>query len=412
MAPVNYGYMTMMAGGPQPSMYGNPYYGMPFSPSAEPTMQANDGRRSPSSAQDEHQQLLDKVAGVLPDINRLLNSYKETHGQLSAKELLVKQADMSHNEQLSKLRVELDANKKEYEKVIQNLVDDRSRLGQELATVRQRVTDLERVEAESKALRTEVEALQVNKKDLTEGFDTIRRSKEEMQATRLAHEKEIESLKKALQVEKDLRQRSVADEKDQAKEQMDLKQKEFQKAIGDHKISYAKVQMELTSLLSKHQSQKKDLEIARSSAADYKIKLDLQSRELEDAVARHGQDIQSIQKKHEEERERLAQDSEERNAKMDRKHITREKIWQQDLKNIGAELESVRTENQRLRDELELVKRRKDAEKLQKSEELVESLALWRTKSDELQQQNQNLDRVLQGLGYATEVKSKGDDFL
>jgi serine/arginine repetitive matrix protein 2 len=388
---MNYGYMTMMAGGPQPSMYGNPYYGMPFSPSAEPTMQASDGRRSPSSAQDEHQQLLDKVAGVLPDINRLLNSYKETHGQLSAKELLVKQADMSHNEQLSKLRVELDANKKEYEKVIQNLVDDRSKLGQELATVRQRVTDLERVEAESKALRTEVEALQVNKKDLTEGFDTIRRSKEEMQATRLAHEREIESLKKALQVEKDLHQRSVADGKDQAKEQMDLKQKEFQKAIGDHKINYAKVQMELTSLLSKHQSQKKDLEIARSSAADYKIKLDLQSRELEDAVARHGQDIQSVKKKHEEERERLAQDSEERNAKMDRKHITREKIWQQDLKNIGAELESVGIE---------------------KSEELVESLALWRTKSDELQKQNQNLDRVLQGLGYATEVKSKGDDFL
>lgn len=151
MPPMNYSSMPMMTGGPPPSMYGNPYYGMPFSPPAEPMMQNNEGPTSPSSTQGEHQQLLEKVAGVLPDIKRLLNNYKETHGQLSAKELLAKQADLSHSVQLNRFRVELEANKKEYEKMIQNLVGERSKLERELTGSRQRMADVEKLDSERKA---------------------------------------------------------------------------------------------------------------------------------------------------------------------------------------------------------------------------------------------------------------------
>ncbi len=114
-------------------------------------MQNNEGPTSPSSTQGEHQQLLEKVAGVLPDIKRLLNNYKETHGQLSAKELLAKQADLSHSVQLNRFRVELEANKKEYEKMIQNLVGERSKLERELTGSRQRMADVEKLDSERKA---------------------------------------------------------------------------------------------------------------------------------------------------------------------------------------------------------------------------------------------------------------------
>jgi serine/arginine repetitive matrix protein 2 len=404
---MNYGYMPM---GPPPSLYGNPYYGMPFSPLVEPIAQNNDGFRS-SASQDEHQQLLEKVAGVLPDINRLLSRYKETHGQLSAKDMLAKQADLSHSEQLNKVRVELDATRKEYERVIQDLVGERGNLGRELTGVQDRVANLEKVEAECKALRTELEALQVNKKELTEGLDSVRRSKEEMQAAKLANETEIGFLKKALQSEKDLHHRNVVAVKE-AKDQIDLKHKEFQKMIGDYKINYSKVQTELTSLLSKHHILKKDLDAARCSEADHKTKMEAKRKEFEDEAVTHGQEVESIKKIHGEDRERLAQEGEERLAKLREEHSNKEKEWQQGLQDIATELESEKAENQRIRDEFEILKNSREAEKVQKSAELVESLALWRTKSDELQKENQNLDRMLQGLGCATELKSKGDEFL
>lgn len=410
--PIGYGYMPMMTGGPASSMYGNPYYGMPFSAPAEPMMQNNEHSTSPHSNQDEHQQLLEKVAGVLPDINRLLHNYKETHGQLSTKELLAKQADMSHNEELNKVKVELDATKQEYEKVIQNLVGERHKLERELTEARQRVTTLVNVEADSKAIRIEAKALQVEKKELHETLDAVRRSKEEIQGLKLAREKEIESLKKMLQAEKELHHRNVANVKEQAKSHLDLKQTELHKAIDEHKTNSSNAQLELTSLLLKHNSQKKDLEIARSAEADYKRKLDGRNKEVENTLARHSQQIGIIKTKHEEERERLALEGEERVVKMGAEQSIKEKEWEQKLQKMGAELESEKAENQRLLYDVNAIRKTREAEKLQKSTELVTTLALWRTKSEELQQQNQNLDRILQGLGYATEIKSKGDGFL
>lgn len=373
-------------------------------------MPNSEGPGSLSSVADGHQQLLEKIAGVLPDINRLLSNYKENNGQLSAKELLAKQADLSQNEQLSKVKVELEATKKEYEKVIQNLVDERGKIQRELVDTRQRAIDLDKAQIESKALRAEVESLQANKKEMTEGLDGMRRSKEEMQTLKLANEKEIEFLKISLQAEKTLHHRSVTDAKEQARDQMDLKQKELRKTISDQKLSYSKIQTELTSLLSRHNNQKKELDAARSSDADHKIKLNQKCKEIENTLVRHAQDVQSIKEKYEEERERMAQEGEERAATIGQQQAAKEKQWEQDLQNMGAELGSEKAESRRLRDEIQRLGKKMEAENLQKFAELVESLAVWRAKSDELHKERQNLDRVLQGLGYAVETEKKREE--
>jgi hypothetical protein len=412
MPPMNYGYMSMMTGGPPASVYANPYYGMPFMAPAETIMPNNEAPRSPSPTQDEHQQLLEKVAGALPDINRLLTHFMETHGQVSAQELLAKESDLSHFEQLSNIKVELEANKKEYEKVIQKLVSEKGELEQELAIVRKRVDGLEKVESEIKALRAEMDTLQVSEKDLTEGLDGLRRSKEEMQTGKIANEKEVDSLKKALQEEKDLHNRNVADVKEQAKDEMESMQREFQKSIDDHKTSHLEVQAELTSLFSKCNHQKKDLDAARGAETDRKSRLNLKTKGLEDALAKHGQEIQSIKKHYEGVQKRMIQENEERVAKICEEGSRKERSWERDLHDIGARLDLEKSENQGLRDQLDSQRKSKDATKLQMSVELVESLALWRTKSYELQKENRKLDRLLQGLGCATELKSKGDEFL
>jgi hypothetical protein len=409
---MNYGYMSMMTGGPPASMYANPYYGMPFMAPTESIMQTNEAPRSPSSTQDEHQHLLEKVVGALPDINRLLNHFKETHGQLSAQELLAKKSDLSHTEQLSNIKVELEANKKEYEKVIQNLVGEKGELERELTIAKKRVEDLEKVEFEIKALRAEMDTLQVSKKDLTDGLDGLKKAKEKMQIEKMANEEEIVSLKKALQDEKELRHLDVAEVKEQAKGQMDSVQKEFQISVDDHKSNYLKVQADLTSLLSKYNHQKKALEGARSAEADHKSKASLKTKGFEDGIAKPSQEIQSIKKHHEGVQKRMTQESEERVTKMSEERSRREKSRERELHDIGARLDLEKSENQRLRDQLDTQRKSKDATKLQMSVELVESLTLWRAKSYELQKENRKLDRLLQGLGCATELKSKGDEFL
>ena len=147
------------------------------------------------------------------------------------------------------------------------------------------------------------------------------------------------------------------------------------------------------------------MDAARSSEADHKSKLTLKSKEFEDALQRHRHEIEASQKKHEDQK-RIAQGTEERVAQIYREHSINEQKWRQDFRSISTELESQKSESQRLRDELETLRKSKDEDRLHKWAELVESLALWRTKSDELQKQNQNLDRLLQGLGCATGVKS------
>ncbi len=392
----------MMTGVPRSSMYANPYYGMPFSSPTEPSLQSNEASRSPPLAEDGDEQLLEKVASVLPDINRLLNSYKATQGRLSAKELLEKQADLSHNEQLTRVTVELEATKKEYEKVIQDLVSERGKLERELTVVRPQVTKLKILEEEKKALLADLEPMRVSKRELAEALDGTRGSKEEVQTAKLANETEIAALKKALQDEKDLHQLYVADVKVQARDQMALKQREFSKIVDDCQLNCSKVQMELASLVSKHSTQKKDLDAARSSEADFRSKLALKSQEHEDTQLRHRHEIDATRKRHEQDQGKQAQRAEERVAQICRENSIKEKEWKQDFHSISAELDTQKSESQRLRDELEKLRKSKNEEKLYKSAELIESLALWRTKSDELQRQNQNLDVLLQSLGCAT----------
>lgn len=140
--------------------------------------------------------------------------------------------------------------------------------------------------------------------------------------------------------------------------------------------------------------------------------MNLKSKELEDRIAKHGQEIESLNKTHQEKQQSITNEVAERTIRLGAEHSRKEKTSQQKLLDLESELESEKADGEKLRSEIGALRREREGERLRKCAELDQSLALWRTKSDELQKEKQNLDRILQGLGYATEMKSKGDEFL
>ena len=112
-----------------------------------------------------------------------------------------------------------------------------------------------------------------------------------------------------------------------------------------------------------------------------------------------------------EEREKLVQEAEERASRMDAAHVTKEREWERRMDEARAVAQAQKDSFAKEREEHEALKNSRDEER-KRTDELADSINTMRAKSLELHQENQKLDQILQGLGYATEMHSKGDEFL
>ena len=310
--PMSYSYPSHMMH-PSP-MYSNPYYNTgPFSPPATDMSQQQtnsiDGRSSRNN-NNENNELLEKVSNVLPEINRLLSEYRDTHGQLSAKENMSKQATLEHAEQLNKIRIELEANKKEYEKVIQNLVGDNSKLEREAnnlrserakmdaetASLKKNAENAARLMSECEALRAEILSVQKARHDMSETLDSLRLSKEELMTAKLALEREVEKLRKDLLGERDVHSRVLGDLKQQHKDSMTSKEREHNRAVAENKVTLSKVQLELASLITRYTTMKRELESVRGLNEETKAQVDRKTKELDETIIKHEEEIVRVKK--------------------------------------------------------------------------------------------------------------------
>ena len=404
-------HMPMMQGGGP--MYNGHYWNTPYSPRAEHRQLSDHGGQGHirPGIEDDREHLLQKVSSVLPDLSRLLDEYKQTHGQLSAKEMLSRRSESEHAEQLNRVKIELDANKKEYEKVIQDLVGDRGRFEREVTELREKVTSFERTTVECDHLRNQVTSLQNARKELADSVDAIRLSKEEFLTSKLALDREIGYLKSSLQADKELHHQRMADVKKQHRDILIAKERDHDKAMSEQKATLSKIQLELAGLISKHAAQKKDLESSRSLENEHKGNLDVKGKELADALALRQQESETLKKLHAEECDKIKGESEEYAAKFAEEHANKEKEWQQSLETLRAEMLDQKEEFRKEREAHEIMRKGVEEEK-KRAADLAGIITSWRVKTTELHKENENLDRILQGLGYATEMKSKGDQFL
>lgn len=373
--------------------YANPYYPPPFSPPVEagqpPPIEHHVSR--PGSG-DENNDLMVRIQSVLPDLSRLLEQYREGQAQPVAAENPVSRALGDQNEKVIILQQELDATRKEYERVIRNLVDENCTLKNEAKDRQRRSRSLEGDSRGSRKLKSEYEALQAQHQNLASSVDSIRLSKEELIAEKLGVEKHIEVLKKDKHIIKDSHHRVLADLRSQHNEAMAAKDNEHQRAIAEHKSLISKVQLDLATLISKHTTTKKELENAHHSHTQYcdKLKGDHQ-RALESLKQEH----KSQRLRHEDETKKYLRELEA--------FRTKEIGWESKSQALQAEVEE---HNSALATERNAHAKLKaiHEERNQRTAGLVEAMTSWRKKYAELQKENENLDGVLHDLGFGSDA--------
>lgn len=397
--------MAMMPGsGP---FYANQYYTTSFSPPMEqrwPHDVNGGGPAVRSGHEDDREQLLQKVSSVLPDLHRLLNEYKETHGQLSAKEMLVQQSEKEHEEKLSRLKIELDANKKEYEKVIQSLVSDCGKLEREAKDLRQQVADLKIIAEEHGKLKTQVVSLQDLHKELEVNVETLRRTNEELLSSKEAQENDF-------QISREAHSREIMELQKQHEASLAAKEKDHQHALSEQKSILSKTQLDLAGLISKHANLKNDLEVSRSLQNEHKTQLEAKTKELDDTHVRHVEEINAIKKAQEEDRSRSLGEVDAQQAKLVEDHNRKEQKWMRELENLRNEMEAQKEDLEKERRECQILRDTRKREQDQASE-LARGIESWKAKHAELQAEHENVDRLLQILRPVAEAKPKGDNFL
>ena len=395
-----------MMPGPGP-YYPNQYYPAPFPPPMEQRQLYDANGGGPSAmcgSEDDGENLLEKVSNVLPDIHRLLNEYKESRGLLSAKDMLVQRAEKEHEEKLTHLRIELDANKKEYEKVIQSVVSERGKLEREAVVLHQQVADLQTVAEEHEKLKTEVLSLQDSQKSLETDIENLRATNEELLSSKAAQEREIQNVGEA-------HSQQITELQKQHEDHLAAKEKEYQQALSDQKSILSKTQLDLAGLISKHATLKTELENARNLQNDHKDQLDAKTKELEETHARHAEEINAVKKSQEEDHARALGALEAKNAKLIEDHNHKEQEWMQELETLRTQMQANSEDLEKERKEHQALRVTRKEEQDQASE-LVRGIASWKAKHAELQTEHENVDRLVQSLRLVNEAKPKGDNFL
>lgn len=308
---------------------------------------------------DESQKDWAKLTTVLPELNRLMAKYQDQKGQSATKESFAKQMDFQRTQEMARLRVELDANKTEYEKVIQKLVTEsytfkrdveqrdeivkkmqaeinglKAEKGDfEIATVKNKdsstrhdklrqdhevlAKEYQQTAEELRALKSAHEKLQKKHEDAVtdvkyyrnecsswksryqeaaNASDQARLAKEDLVSTKMRLEGGMEELRRKHQAREDKHQSELKNVRKEHEALLDARDKERSSINNEHKAAVAAVHFELAGLMDKYSRQKKDLEESRTYISNLEKKLDNKSKEREEQSARHRQQIDAKKK--------------------------------------------------------------------------------------------------------------------
>lgn len=375
------------------------------------------GQETPQSRstanREEHQQILEKVTNVLPDINKLLAHYQETQGQLSARDLMVKQADAMRAEEIARLRLELDAKKGEYDKLIERLVGENYKCKLEIEEKSARIAALEEAVMERSPPKEELEAMKARHDEAISTADAARLAKEDMLAEKLRLESI--SAEKREQHKLDLEKL-----KRDHGSHLEAQAIEHNKAASEHKTVLAKVQLELANLITKHSAVNKKFEASRETVIALEQRLEITTEDQQAAFAAHESELarkakeaeelrnqhrqemesqldsltssrqQEIQALHEAQDQRLkemALTHDSNVAKLSEEHTTL-------LTTLQAELEAHINAFSKLQTEHEQMKNKHNM--------LAGAMLSWKKRHEEWQSENDKLNKLMEALGDTT----------
>lgn len=353
--------------------------------------------------------ILQKVTNVLPDINRLLEHYQETQGQLSAKDLMVKQSELMRTEEITRLRLELDAKTEEYDKLLERLVGENYKYKLEIEEKNASIAALKAATTTNSGSREELEVWQVKCSEAIAAADSARLAKEDILTQKL----KLESRHSAA---REQHKRDLDGLRTEHKHDLESKDRDHSRAAAEHKAVLSKVQMELASLITKHSSVKKDLEASQSRAQALEQEIHTTAKSREAALVAHQTELKSkaeeteeLQRQH---RQQLESQLESLTSSRQRDIQSLQEGHDQKLKDLMAEHESnarsvaERHDSEKMTIHKELEEQRSAFRSLQeehrhidtKHTELSGALLSWKRRQDEWQAENDKFSQLLHTL--------------
>ena len=412
------------------------------------------GAMSPPENDGEHIELLQRIQSAIPDLNRLLHGFRNTHSRLNSREAEMKQIGNQHEQALMHKDFYIEALQSQMKKTANESAEECAKLKHtinelrlELGNLQEKQKDLEDglavhqksneelsqaktdLKAEITKLSTDIQdakqahekekeeqvqehtkALSTQKQELTELFEEIK-NEDEKAATEA-----LEAREKELRDEHEVNKGEWEKEKTQLQESLEAQRSELETTKSELVSSIAALESKETELESKLA----ELTSTREELASMLAALEAKEKELEETREKNSQEVNKLQQDHAGEVDSLrltheealaaaAKDLDDKLAAIEAQFNEKEQSWaaeraalEKQLSEKDGELQSSEREKERL-----------EGDGLIKEQQLQRAVDGMRSTIDNLDSDCDRLRKTLHSLGEATDLKTtKGDQFL
>ncbi|EGD96032.1 hypothetical protein TESG_03493 [Trichophyton tonsurans CBS 112818] len=392
--------------------------------------------------------LLHRIQNVIPDLNKLVVSYREAQSQLSAREAENKQIEAQHEQALLHKEYYIEALQNQMRKVANEHAEECSKLkgkigalGVELSDLQERNRNTEDTLVETQKARDD---LLRARDELESEVDHIQK---EIEAAREAHERDIVRLR--MEAEKS-EEKALAEQKERLEDlfqeiknednrlaaehlkaredellgQLAAKQEELdandaalkskveelrvtQEELDEKKAELAEKFSELEALKEELVNTKNGLEAKQQECESRQNELELTRKDLEETKRHHEEELAALRDALDIQTNNV-KEIKERLANMVLEHRTQEETWQKAREGYEAQLSEKAEELKLSNEEKEVLER----EGLAKEERLQSIVEEMRQTHNNLNKDRERLKKTLHSLGEATDMKMKGDSFF
>ncbi|KAF4220430.1 hypothetical protein CNMCM8980_001250 [Aspergillus fumigatiaffinis] len=371
----------------------------------------------PQDQHDEPIELLQRIQEAIPDINRLLDGYKNTKGKLAAREAEFKQMESQHEQALMHKDFYIEALQNQMRKAANESAEEATKLKNtinelrmELGNLEEKRKDIEESLAEAEKsnqellqtkseLEGQIAALNTNIKEAQEEHEQELERQKEERAEALANQKqELTELFEEIKAEDEkaaaealaAREKELLDQQETMKAEYEKEKQQLQEKHNSLQSEFDSKVTELGSKEAELASTKEELDSKATALESAKIELDAKVAELESTQTELNSTKDALDEKQKELNQKEQQWTEERTELEAR------------ISTKCEELANCERENKKL-----------EEDNLLKEQQLEHAVEGMRTTIDNLGKDCDRLRKTLHSLGEATDLKStKGDSFF
>ncbi|KAL3475344.1 hypothetical protein BJX99DRAFT_259457 [Aspergillus californicus] len=345
---------------------------------------------APPQDQEDARELLERIQEAIPDINRLLGTFKHTKTKLQSREAEFKQMESQHKQALMHKDFFIEALQNQLRKTANESAEEASKLKNMINELRMELGNLEekRKDLEEKFVESETSIGKLEQEKDGLG-DQIKKLNEDFQGERVVHGQELEKQREQKETEKE---EALTTQKHELTELFEEIKAEDEKAAAETLAAReAELQEEQKAMKTEYEQQKHQMQESHNTLqAEFDSKLEELASTKEELEQKHTE-LEDTRKAHAEQIESLENSHQQKKTEMETQ-----------LSQKSEELAISERENRRLEEDV-----------LLKEKQLGHSVDNMRLTITNLDKDCDRLRKTLNSLGEATDLKStKGDTFF